>query len=173
EHRVPLMSNWNWRVSIARTAKKRKRPRAMRSESSTRQKTRSAAANAASQPARISKAGSGSSRRWGARPRPGTSPSARAWWGRAKLGGDDAAERRPLTFRQMLLRVPEIGADQRLAAMEIDFFGGDQDAAARRLAVDGKRFEQGRVRRDAVLAVDPQGLVHARQEEDQPHAGPR
>src|SRR5436309_3366872 len=63
----------------------------------------------------------------------------------ADLLGDNAAERRPLPLRQVLFRVPQIGADQRLAAMEIDFLGGDQDAAARHLALDRAGFQQRRV----------------------------
>src|SRR5947207_1177944 len=60
------------------------------------------------------------------------------------LLGDDAAERRPVALRHMLVRVPQIGADQSLAAVEIDFLRGDQDAASRHLAVDGAGFEQRR-----------------------------
>src|SRR5437763_9085939 len=55
----------------------------------------------------------------------------------ADLLGDDAAERRPLAFRHMFVRIPQIGPDQRLAAVAIDFLGGDQDAASRHFAVDG------------------------------------
>src|SRR5580704_7995284 len=74
----------------------------------------------------------------------------------ADLLGDDAAERWPLTARDMLLRVPKVGADQRLAAVKIDLLGGHQDAAARHLAVDRERLQQRRVGRDPGAAVDPQ-----------------
>src|SRR5947209_17824435 len=89
----------------------------------------------------------------------------------ADLLGDDAAERRPLAFRDVLLRVPQIRPDQRLAAMEIDLFGGDQAAAPRHLAVDRQRLQQRRIGGDPGAAVDPQGLVDPGDEEDQPHSG--
>jgi hypothetical protein len=89
----------------------------------------------------------------------------------ADLLGDDAAERRPLALRQLLLRVPQIGADQRLAAVEINLLGGDQDAAPRHLAIDGERLQQGRIGRNAGLAVDPQGLVDPGHKKDQPDPG--
>ena len=63
---------------------------------------------------------------------------------------------------QHLFRVPQIGADQRLAAVEIDLLGGDQDAAARRLAVDRAGFEQRRIDRDLCPAVDAQCLAQPR-----------
>src|SRR5204862_1505672 len=78
---------------------------------------------------------------------------------------------RPLALWQVLVRVPQIGADQGLAAVEIDLFGGNQDAAARHLAVDGERLQQSRIRRDAGATVDPQGLVDPWHEKDQPDPG--
>src|SRR5712691_994782 len=88
----------------------------------------------------------------------------------ADLLGDDAPERGEIRLRDVLLRVPQIGADQRLAAVEIDLVGGDQDAAARHLAVDRAGFEQCRVRGDASAPVHPQRLAQPGHEKDQPDA---
>src|SRR5579872_1481979 len=77
----------------------------------------------------------------------------------ADLLGNDAAERWPFATRHMLFRVPQIGADQRLAAVEIHLVGADQDAAARHLAVNRAGFEQRWVRGDLGASVHSQRLV--------------
>src|SRR5205085_8563170 len=101
------MSSWNSPASTGRTARKRrpKRPLAMQSASSTRPKTKSAAASVGCDP--VSRGGAVALGR-----------QALALDGiGADLLGDDAAERRPLALWQVLVRVPQIGADQGLAAV--------------------------------------------------------
>src|SRR5436190_19356686 len=132
--------SWSSLGSTARTARRRRRKRysRMRGGSSARPRTKSANANA------------GCDRRplWhsiqAGAVALGGHPLALDRVG-ADLLGDDAAERRPFAARDVFFRVPQIGADQRLAAVEIHFFGGDQDAAARHLAVDGERPQQRRI----------------------------
>src|SRR5712691_8778350 len=85
----------------------------------------------------------------------------------ADLLGDDAAERGELRLSDVFFGVPQIGADQRLAAVEINFLGGDEDAAARHLAVDGARFEQRGIAGDPGAAVDPQRLAQPGDKEDE------
>src|SRR5271157_2949720 len=88
----------------------------------------------------------------------------------ANLVGKDAAERRELAAADLFLRVPQVGADQRLATMKINLVGRHQYPAAGDLAVDRKRFEQRRIGGHLCASVDPQCLVDARDEEDRPDA---
>src|ERR1700721_2775916 len=86
----------------------------------------------------------------------------------ADLLGDDDAKRGEILARDVLFRIPQIRADQRLAAVEINLVGSHQDAAARRLAVDRGRAEQLGIDGDLRPSVDAQRLANAGNPENQP-----
>ena len=70
----------------------------------------------------------------------------------------------------MLVRVPQIGADQRLAAVEIDLFGGDENPAAWDFAINCQWIEKLRVGGNPRASIDAQGFIDARHKKDQADA---
>src|SRR4051794_36616312 len=85
----------------------------------------------------------------------------------------DRAERRPHERRVgPVLRLPEIRAEEGLAAVAEDLVDLDVDHEPGRLAVDGELLRQGRVAAERRAPVHAQRLGEARDHEQQPDARP-
>src|SRR5207249_5893848 len=75
-----------------------------------------------------------------------------------RIGGraEDLARARQLVARRVLVRIPEVGADQRLRALRVRLLDRHEHAELRRLALDRARRQQLGVVDDARTAVDPE-----------------
>ena len=84
--------------------------------------------------------------------------------------GEHLSERREYGLAVHPRRVrPQVGADERLGAVEKDFFHFHHEPAARRPPLHRQGLEPGRVGGQRGPSVQPERLVHARNHEQQSH----
>src|SRR5579862_4484151 len=80
---------------------------------------------------------------------------------------EDLARPRQLVARDVLLRVPELRAEQRPRALRVRLLDGDEEPEPRRLSFDGAVGEELRVIDDPGAAVDAERVVHAGNEKEE------
>src|SRR5829696_5381161 len=88
--------------------------------------------------------------------------------GLCRLQHDAAAGQ--CTFGQMPAGIPQMRAHQRLGALGVDAFGGDDDHAARRLALHGEGGAELGIDADGSAPIDAQRAADARDQEQERNA---